>query len=92
MLATRADAVVPATPGRQTSEYRVVQVLIAVGLALQGLAGGLATLPADVQQVRWVAVASAVCGTLLQLVTALRYIAARTELKTYRPPEPPATT
>lgn len=79
------------TPGSETSEYRLTKMMVVIGVVLQSLAGVLATLPQDL---KWVAVASALCGTVLQVLTVLGYVKGRTVLKAEAvraalPPSPP---
>lgn len=76
------------TPGTQTSEYALTRLLVIVGVILQAGSAALATLPADTSQAKWVAIATAICGTGLQVLSVLGYTRSRTEIKTALIPPP----
>jgi hypothetical protein len=81
VVAPVAPVAAPAaiTPGNQTSEYKLTQIAIAIGVVLQTASVVLASLP---QTNKYVAIAGLVCGTLIQVLTALGYVSSRTAVKT----------
>lgn len=64
--------------GAQTSEYKLTRALVALGAVLQTASAVIATLP---QGNKFVVIAGLVCGTGLQILSALGYVNARATVK-----------
>lgn len=64
--------------GSQTSEYKLTRALVALGAVLQTASAVIAALP---QGNKLVVIAGLVCGTGLQILTALGYVNARATVK-----------
>lgn len=64
--------------GAETTEFKLTRVMMAIGLVLEMVGGYLATMPQDV---KWVAITSAVLGAAIQVFTVLGYMKGRAQIK-----------
>lgn len=70
----------PQSTGRLTTEWATVRRADVIGGAMQVVGLAMSILVA-LPQTKWVAIASIVCGTILQIATKLGYQSSRTAVK-----------
>lgn len=81
-----------ATPGSSTSEFKLTQLAVGLGVVLEAAGGVLSHLD---QGNKYVAIAVVLVGGLLQVLSVLGYTKSRTAVKiaeTASSPQPPSPT